>query len=82
MNNLDKLKSRSEWQAYLLMMAVTFFNHFLGLDIDADTMMQLWGGTIGYGLSRGMAKTESKREPAAAEEADLPEPPSEVDTEG
>ena len=53
---LAKLKSRTEWQSFLVMVAVTFANHFLGWDISAETLTQLWAGQVGYGISRGLAK--------------------------
>lgn len=56
MNGIDKLKSRTEWQAYLLATVTLFLNHFLGWDMDANTILGIVGGTTGYGISRGMAK--------------------------
>jgi hypothetical protein len=56
MNGIDKLKSRTEWQAYLLTVVTLFLNHFLGWDMNADTLYAIVGSTSAYGISRGMAK--------------------------
>jgi hypothetical protein len=55
---MDKLKSRTEWQAYLLTILVLFLDHFLGLKIDSESLFALVGATGMYGMSRGLAKSE------------------------
>lgn len=55
---MDKLKSRTEWQAYLLTIMVLFLDHFLGLEFTPETLLALVGSTGMYGLSRGLAKSE------------------------
>jgi len=55
-NGIDKLKSRTEWQAYLVATLTLFLNHFLGWEMDANTILGIVGGATGYGISRGMAK--------------------------
>lgn len=59
MGNLDKLKSRSEWQAFLLTALTIFLNHFLGWEMSAESLMALVGSSSAYGISRGMAKGSS-----------------------
>jgi len=72
---IDKLKSRTEWQAYLVTIITLFCNHFLGLDMDEATIQGLVGATGLYGVSRGMAKHEPKNgaAPAAAPATDAPQ---------
>ena len=52
----DKLKSRTEWQAYLLTIISLFLNHFLGWDMSPTEIAALVLSATGYGLSRGIAK--------------------------
>ncbi len=54
----DKLKSRTEWQAYLLTVVSLFLNHFLDLKATPETLLGLVGSAVGYGISRGLAKQE------------------------
>jgi hypothetical protein len=56
MSAIEKLKSRTEWQSYLITVVVLFADHFLGLDIDPDKLWMLVGATGSYGVSRGLAK--------------------------
>lgn len=56
MNGIDKLKSRTEWQAFLLTMLTLFLNHFLGWEMSSDTLLAMVGSSGAYGISRGMAK--------------------------
>lgn len=56
MDAFGKLKSRTEWQAYLLATITLFLNHFLGWEMDANTIFGIVGGSAGYGVSRGLAK--------------------------
>jgi hypothetical protein len=65
MDNLEKLKSRTEWQAYLIATITLFLNHFLGWEMDANTILGIVGGTTGYGISRGMAKGSSDPDASA-----------------
>lgn len=75
---IDKLKSRTEWQAYLVTIITLFCNHFLGLDMDEATIQGLVGATGLYGVSRGMAKHEpSKASVDAMSEATAAPPPAE-----
>lgn len=53
---LEKLKSRTEWQAYLLTVAALFLAHFLDIEVTAAELLALVGSTAGYGISRGLAK--------------------------
>jgi len=55
---MDKLKSRTEWQAYLLTITILFLDHFLGLKVETNTLFALVGSTAAYGVSRGLAKTK------------------------
>lgn len=57
-----KLKERTEWQAYLGTVACLFLDYFLELKVPAESLLALVGATTGYGVSRGLAKTETKRE--------------------
>jgi len=66
MNGIEKLKSRTEWQAYLLATITLFLNHFLGWEMDANTLLGIVGGTAGYGISRGMAKGSADPDAAQA----------------
>jgi len=80
MNSLEKLKSRTEWQAYLLGLLTLFLNHFLGWDMSPETLFGIVGGSTGYGLSRGLAKRSSDpdssaKAPKAAEAAEAVEAP-------
>lgn len=52
----QKVKNRTEWQAYLVSLIVLFVNQFLGLDIDPETLWQMVGLSGAYGASRGLAK--------------------------
>ncbi len=56
MSGFQKLKSRTELQAFLLSFLVLFLDHFLGLDIDVHTLWQMVGLSGAYGASRGLAK--------------------------
>lgn len=66
MDGISKLKSRTEWQAYLLATLTLFLNHFLGWEMDANTILGIVGGTTGYGISRGMAKGSADPDASAA----------------
>jgi hypothetical protein len=57
-----KLKSRTEWQAYLLAVAVLFANHFFDMGLTTEELLMYVGLTTGYGVSRGLAKSEEKSE--------------------
>lgn len=67
MNGIEKLKSRTEWQAYLLATITLFLNHFLGWEMDANTIMGIVGGSAGYGISRGMAKGSADPDASGAQ---------------
>lgn len=58
MGPLDKLKNRTEWQAYLITAIAIFADHFLGLKIDPDKLWMLVGLSGSYGASRGLAKIQ------------------------
>ena len=60
-----KLKSRTEWQAYLITVACLFLNHFLDLKATPETLLGLVGAASGYGISRGLAKQEPSGETIA-----------------
>jgi Na+/alanine symporter len=89
MGVLDKLKSRTEWQAYLVTLVTLFLDHFLGWEMTGETLTALVASSGAYGVSRGLAKTEvsnghSEAERAAAdpEEPVTPEPESKSEAEG
>ena len=52
----QKLRNRTEWQAYLISLIVLFINHFFELEIDSETLWQMVGLSGAYGASRGLAK--------------------------
>lgn len=56
----DKVKSRTEWQAYLVTILVLAADHFLGLEVDPEKLWMLVGMGASYGVSRGLAKHEPK----------------------
>ena len=56
MSTLNKLKSRTEWQAFLLSVVVLLVNRFFDLGLSESDLYTLFGGSIGYGVSRGLAK--------------------------
>jgi hypothetical protein len=53
---LNKLKSRTEWQAFLITVVVLAADHFLGLEVDPEKLWMLVVGSGSYGVSRGVAK--------------------------
>lgn len=91
MSSIEKLKSRTEWQAFLVMMVTTFAAFFFGLELDPEQFEKLfdmlglaWGGTASYGVSRGLGKMGKTPAPvaAAAPVAATPEPaPAPADPE-
>ena len=70
MKGLDKLKSRTEWQAYLMTIVIIFLDQFLDIGMDPEHLIALVGSTFGYGVSRGLAKYE-KSDNAKAEQPAL-----------
>ncbi len=53
---VGKLKSRTEWQAFLVLvgtlLANAFANHFLGVEVlDQDTLLKLLGAYGTYGVT-------------------------------
>jgi len=62
----DKLKSRTEWQAYLTTIITLFCNDFLNLGLSDVTVGGIVTATLGYGLSRGLAKHEPSAASVAA----------------
>ena len=82
MSAFEKLKSRTEWQAFLVMIATTFAAFFFGLELEPeqferlfDTLSLAWGGTASYAVSRGIGKM-GKSGDAAAPAAPAPAPSS------
>ena len=71
----DKLKSRTEWQAYLTTIITLFCNDFLNLGLSDVTVGGIVTATLGYGLSRGLAK----HEPSSAAAAPAPAPAAPAD---
>ena len=63
---LDKLKSRTEWQAYLTTIITLFCNDFLNLGLSELTVSGMVAATVGYGVSRGLAKNEPSAASVAA----------------
>lgn len=55
---MNKLKSRTEWQAFLVSIAVLFANRFLDLGLTDDDLWKMVTATTGYAVSRGLAKNE------------------------
>ena len=57
---MDKLKSRSEWQAYLVTVIVLVVaaaaKQFFDVEIDQSYLWMLVASTVGYSGSRGIAK--------------------------
>jgi len=89
MSAFEKLKSRTEWQAFLVMIVTTFAAFFFGIDLEPeqfermfDTLSLAWGGTASYAVSRGIGKIGKSEGHVAAAAADAPAPaPSSVPTE-
>lgn len=77
---LDKLKSRTEWQAYLTTIITLFCNDFLNLGLSELTVGGMVTATVGYGVSRGLAKHEPPvaDAPIAASAADAAEADAEA----
>lgn len=65
---IDKLKSRTEWQAFLVLVVVLFVDHFAGLDISEDTLWMLVAGFTGYAGSRGIAKVGRKKDAPSSDD--------------
>lgn len=59
MNYLEKLKSRTEWQAFLISVAVLLANRFFDLGLTEADIYTLFGGAGVYAVGRGLAKTET-----------------------
>lgn len=72
MTAIEKLKSRTEWQSYLITVIVLAADHFLGLEIDPEKLWMLVGATGSYGVSRGLAKGAKDPDAPPAK----PEPPA------
>ncbi len=53
---LEKLMSRTEWQAFLVAVATLFLNRFFELGLTEHDITALFGGATGYAVSRGLAK--------------------------
>lgn len=73
MSGLDKLKSRTEWQAYLVTIIIVFLDQFMDIGIDAEHLTALVSSTGLYGLSRGLAKYERTAKDAPAADTDAQE---------
>ncbi len=58
MKYLDKLKSRTEWQAFLLAVGVLFLNRFLNIGLTEADIYAMFGGAGAYAMGRGLAKSE------------------------
>ena len=71
----DKLKNRTEWQAFLVTVIALFADHFFGLEIDEDKLWMLVGAFASYATSRGIAKRGTRVEQLPADK------PSETPTE-
>jgi hypothetical protein len=63
----EKLKSRTEWQAFVcttvVYIAAIVAHVFFDVELDDTTMNLIWGqtaGMIGYAGSRGLSKIGSK----------------------
>jgi hypothetical protein len=93
MSGFDKLKSRTEWQAFLVMILTTFAAFFFGIDMEPEKFERLfdmlglaWGGTASYAVSRGIGKAgksgDAPSAPAPAAEEDQPAPAAEEDQPG
>lgn len=61
MSIVNKLKSRSELQLTLLVLAVVVINRVAELGLSAQDLWLMLGGTGSYAVSRGMAKFEGLR---------------------
>lgn len=53
---LAKLRSRTEWQAFLIAMVTLFCDHFLGWEMDEKTVGGIVALVFSYAVSRGVAK--------------------------
>ncbi len=53
---LQKLSSRTEWQAFLGAVVALFCDHFLGWELSAETIGGIVALVFSYALSRGVAK--------------------------
>ena len=56
MGPIEKLRTRTEWQAYLFTVAIILADVIFDLGIDKDHLIALVTSTGGYGLSRGLGK--------------------------
>lgn len=56
MGYFEKLKSRTEWQAYLITAVTIFVNRFFDIGLTEADLWTLVGLSAGYGGSRGLAK--------------------------
>jgi hypothetical protein len=53
---IRKLVSRTEWQAFLVSVAVMFANRFLELGLSEGDVYAMFGGSGTYAIGRGLAK--------------------------
>jgi hypothetical protein len=88
MEYFDKLKNRTEWQAYLVTVLTIFLNRFLDFGLTEQDLWALVGAATGYGGSRGLSKMgkgkdQGKAPPAAPapEVKSDPEPEPEPEPE-
>jgi hypothetical protein len=78
---LEKLLSRTELQMALVVLGLIVANHTLGWGMSIQEVFAMAGVSAGYGVSRGLAKTEtSVPAPAPTTPAPAPAPaPAESD---
>ena len=60
MKYLDKLKSRTEWQAFLMAALVMFLNRMFDLGLTSADVYALFGGAGSYAIGRGVAKARNE----------------------
>ena len=58
MKYFDKLKSRTEWQAFLVAALAMLLNRFFDLGLTEADIYAMFGGAGSYAVGRGLAKKE------------------------
>lgn len=56
MKYFDKLKSRTEWQAFLMAALVMLLNRMFDLGLTEADVYAMFGGAGSYAIGRGVAK--------------------------
>lgn len=67
MTTITKLRTRTEWQAFLVGVVVMFLNRFLELGLTEGDIWAMFTGSGAYAVGRGLAKREPGGPPSTLE---------------